>query len=59
MNTTYLKYILPAISIIIGMVLCLDYSLNQGDQASLWGGILMIAAMSMALYAAFDCREER
>lgn len=58
MKTTYLKYILPASSIVIGMVLCIDYSLTQGDQATLWGGILMITAVSMALYAAVDYRDE-
>lgn len=57
MNTTYLKYILPAISIVIGMILCVDYSLNQVDQAALWGGILMITAVSISLYAAFDYSE--
>lgn len=59
MNTTYLKYILPAISILIGMTLCVNYSLTQRDQGALWGGILMITAVSVALYAAFDSREEQ
>ena len=54
MRTTYLKYILPAISIVVGMAMCVAYSLGQEDPVMLWGGLLLITAVSMALYALFD-----
>jgi hypothetical protein len=54
MKTTYLKYILPAISIVVGMTLCVAYSLGQEDPVMLWGGLLLITAVSMALYALFN-----
>ena len=57
MRTTYLKYILPAISIVVGMTMCVAYSLGQEDPAMLWGGLLLITAVSMALYALFNDSE--
>lgn len=54
MRTTYLKYILPAISIVVGMAMCVAYSLGQEDPVMLWGGLLLITAVSMALYCLFD-----
>lgn len=57
MKTTYLKYILPAISIVVGMAMCVAYSIGQKDPVMLWGGLLLITAVSMALYALFDDSE--
>jgi hypothetical protein len=54
MRTTYLKYILPAISIVVGMTMCVAYSLGEEDPVMLWGGLLLITAVSMATYAMFD-----
>lgn len=54
MKTTYLKYILPALSIVVGMTMCVAYSLGQEDPVMLWGGLLMITAVSMAMYAIFS-----
>lgn len=54
MRTTYLKYILPAISIVVGMAMCVAYSIGQEDPVMLWGGLLLITAVSMATYALFD-----
>ena len=51
MKTTYLKYILPTLSITVGMAMCVAYSLSQEDPVMLWGGLLLITAVSMALYA--------
>jgi hypothetical protein len=57
MKTTSLKYILPALSIVVGMTMCVSYSLGQEDPTMLWGGLLLITAVSMALYALFDGSE--
>lgn len=57
MKTTYLKYTLPAISIVVGMAMCVSYSLGQEDPVMLWGGLLLITAVSMAMYALFDDSE--
>ena len=57
MRTTYLKYILLAISIVVGMTMCVAYSLGQGDPAMLWGGLLLITEVPMALYVVFDDSE--
>lgn len=57
MKTTYLKYTLPAISIVVGMAMCVSYSLSQDDPIMLWGGLLLITAVSMALYALYDDSE--
>lgn len=54
MKTTYLKYILPALSIVVGMTMCVSYSLDQEDPTMLWGGLLLITAVSMALSALSD-----
>lgn len=59
MNTTYLKYIMPALSIVVGMTMCVAYSLGQDDPLMLWGGLLMITAVSMALYAMCESWEGR
>jgi len=57
MKTAYLKYVLPAISIIAGMAMCVAYSLNREDPLMLWGGLLLITAVSMATYALFSDSE--
>jgi hypothetical protein len=57
MQKTYLKYILPAVSIVVGMTMCVAYSLGQEDPVMLWGGLLLITAVSMATYALFDDSE--
>lgn len=54
MRTTYLKYILPAISIVVGMTMCVAYSLGAEDPVMLWGGLLLITAVSMAMYGLFN-----
>ena len=54
MNTIYLKYTLPALSIVVGTAMCVAYSLRQDDPIMLWGGLLLITAVSMVLYAMFD-----
>jgi hypothetical protein len=59
MNQTYLKYALPAISIVVGMTMCVAYSLGQDEPFMLWGGLLMITAVSMALYAMCESWEDR
>lgn len=57
MKTTYLKHILPALSIVVGMTMCVSYSLDQEDPIMLWGGLMLITAVSMALYALLDGSE--
>ena len=58
-RTTYLKYILPAISIVVGMTMCVAYSLGQEDPVMLWGGLLLITAVSMALHGMYESWEDR
>lgn len=59
MRTTYLKYTLPAISIAVGMTMCVAYSLGQDDPIMLWGGLLLITAVSMALYGMCESWEDQ
>lgn len=59
MKTTYLKFVLPALSIVVGMAMCVTYSLGQEDPAMLWGGLLLITAVSMALYSMCESWEDR
>lgn len=51
MKTTYM---LIALSIVTGFVLCVLYSLEQGDQTPLWVGLLMLTVVPVALYAVRD-----
>lgn len=59
MKNTYLKYILPAVSIVVGMTMCVAYSLGQEDPVMLWGGLLLITAVSMALYGMCESWEDQ
>lgn len=45
-----ITYVLIALSIVTGFALCVRYSIEQGDQTSLWGGLLMLTAVPVALY---------
>lgn len=49
-----ITYLLIALSIVTGFALCALYSLWQGDQTPLWGGLLMLTVVPVALYALRD-----
>ncbi len=49
-----ITYVLISLSIVTGFALCVRYSLEQGDQTSLWGGLLMLTAVPVSLYSIRD-----
>lgn len=53
-----LTYVLISLSVITGFSLCVRYSLEQGDQTSLWVGLLMLTAVPAALYMMRESLED-
>ena len=53
-----ITYVLIALSVITGFALCVLYSLKQGDQISLWGGLLLLTATPAALYIMRESLED-
>ena len=53
------KYVLIALSVIIGFALCLKYSLDQVSQDDLWWGLLMLTVNPAALYVVCGSLEDR
>ena len=53
-----ITYVLIALSAITGFALCVLYSLKQGDQISLWGGLLLLTATPAALYMMRESLED-
>lgn len=53
-----ITYVLISLSIVTGFALCVRYSIEQGDQTSLWGGLLMLAAVPVALYSLRNSLDE-
>ena len=54
MKTSYMKYILMALSVVVGFAMCIRYSLLQDNQDDLWLGLLMITAVPVGLYMVCD-----
>lgn len=54
-----ITYAFIALSVITGFALCIRYSLEQVDQTGLWGGVLLLTAVPVALYGMYGSKDDR
>lgn len=53
-----ITYVLISLSVITGFSLCVLYSLGQGDQTILWGGLLMLTVVPVTFYMMRESLED-